>query len=300
MKKIAVMSGKGGTGKTTAVASMAWYSEGIVLADCDVDAANLALTMMGTPRIRKDYMGAVKAHIDPALCTRCGLCEDNCMFGAISDYQVRSIHCEGCGACKVVCPVGAVTLCREKSGEIFVVDTPRGPMAYAELDPGESNSGKLVTDVRRLADELAESDGFDMVLIDGPPGTGCPAIASITGVDLILAITEPSLSGEHDLLRLIDLAQHFSIPVCVAINKFDLHSGMSDKIEESCQQRGVRVIGKIPYDPAVHQANKAMQPLPSIQPRSPAALEFRRLWKEVSKRTVELKGSGVIMDLGRE
>ncbi|MCG7844248.1 MAG: ATP-binding protein [Methanomassiliicoccales archaeon] len=297
MKKIAVMSGKGGTGKTTAVASMAWYSEGLVLADCDVDAANLALTMSATPRIKKDYMGAVKAHIDPELCTRCGLCEDNCSFGAISDYQVHPIHCEGCGACKVVCPSGAVTLTREKSGDIFVVDTPRGPMAYAELDPGESNSGKLVTDVRRLADDLAKSDGFDTVLIDGPPGTGCPAIASITGVDLVLAITEPSLSGEHDLMRLIDLAQHFSIPVCVAINKFDLHTGMSAKIEVSCNQKGVRVIGKIPYDPSVLQAIKVMQPLPALYPRSPAALEFRHLWKEVSKRTVELKGSGIIMKL---
>lgn len=297
MRKIAVMSGKGGTGKTTAVAAMAWYSKGLVLADCDVDAANLALTMSATLRIKKDYMGAVKASIDPALCTECGLCQSNCSYGAISNNRVNPIHCEGCGACKVVCPAGAVTLYREKSGEIFVVDTAIGPMAYAELDPGESNSGKLVTEVRRLADKLAESEGFEIIIIDGPPGTGCPAIASITGVDLILAITEPSLSGEHDLMRLIDLAAHFSIPMCVIINKYDLHLGMSAKIEASCGQKGVRMIGKVPYDPMVLRAIKGMQPLPAMYPRSPAALEFGRIWGEVSRRALELKGKGLIMRL---
>jgi MinD superfamily P-loop ATPase len=297
MRRIAVMSGKGGTGKTTAVAAMAWYSKGLVMADCDVDAANLALTMSATLRVKKDYMGAVKAFINPSLCTECGLCQDNCSFGAISDNRVNRIHCEGCGACRVVCPMGAVTLKREKSGEIFVVDTARGPMAYAELNPGESNSGKLVTEVRRLADRLAESEGFEIVLIDGPPGTGCPAIASITGMDLILAITEPSLSGEHDLMRLIDLAEHFSIPICVVINKYDLHVGMSAKIETSCSQKGVRVVGKVPYDPAVLQAIKGMQPLPATYPRSPAALEFSRLWEEVYETTLELKGRGLIVRL---
>ncbi len=297
MRRIAVMSGKGGTGKTTAVASMAWYCDGLVLADCDVDAANLALTMTSKLRTKHDYMGAVKAHIDPVICTECGLCEDNCAFDAISDFKVLSIHCEGCGACKLVCPVDAVTLTREKSGEIYVTDTVRGPMAYAELDPGESNSGKLVTDVRRLADDIAESDGFDTLLIDGPPGTGCPAIASITGVDLVLAITEPSLSGEHDLLRLIDLVQHFSIPMCVAINKYDLHLGMTRRIEERCRENDVRVVGRIPYDTTVLQAIKAMQPLPAFKKTSPAAIELRHIWREVSKRAVPLKGSGVIMRL---
>ncbi|NLX47624.1 MAG: P-loop NTPase [Euryarchaeota archaeon] len=297
MTRIAVMSGKGGTGKTTAVASMAWYSQGMVLADCDVDAANLALTMNGQVRTKNDYNGALRATIDPKLCVECGKCEDACIFDAISDFKVSAIHCEGCGACKIVCPVGAVTMGLSKSGEIFVLDTDRGPMAYAELQPGESNSGKLVTIVRNLADDLAESDGLDVVLIDGPPGTGCPAIASITGVDLILAITEPSRSGEHDLLRLVELAQHFSIPICVAVNKWDLHQGMTREIEESCRKQGVIVVGRVPYDANVNEAIKAMRPLPSMFPQSPAALEFHRIWKEVSSRAIARKGSGVIMQM---
>ena len=297
MTKIAVMSGKGGTGKTTAVASMAWYSDGLVLADCDVDAANLALTMKGRLRTKDDYKGALKAVIDEKLCVECGKCEANCAFGAISDFRVVDIHCEGCGACRVVCPAGAVRMELRKSGEVLVLDTDRGPMAYAELQPGESNSGKLVTLVRRLADDLSESDGLDTVLIDGPPGTGCPAIASITGVDLILAITEPSRSGEHDLMRLIELAHHFSIPICVAVNKWDLHPGVTREIEESCRRQEVMVVGRIPYDPNVNKAIKAMRPLPSLFPNSPAALELHRIWKEVSSRAKDRKGSGLVLKL---
>ncbi|MCX6650872.1 MAG: ATP-binding protein [Methanomassiliicoccales archaeon] len=297
MIRIAVLSGKGGTGKTTAVASMAWYSKELVLVDTDVDAANLALTMKGRLLKKSDYRGGLKARIDSELCIECGRCQDSCMFGAISDFHVNDIHCEGCGACKVVCPEGAVELFRQKSGEIFILDTEKGPMVYAELQPGESNSGKLVTEVRHLADNIAESDGLDMVLIDGPPGTGCPAIASIAGVDLILAITEPSQSGEHDLLRLVELAHHFSIPICVAINKWDLHPGMTKRIEESCHAHEVTVVGRIPYDPSVLQAIKAMRPLPSMFPRSPAALEFQRVWQEISKRAVERKGSGILLKL---
>jgi len=297
MIKIAVLSGKGGTGKTTAVASMAWYSENLVLADCDVDAANLALTMSGRLRTKDDYKGAYIASIDPKLCVECGKCEDICHFEAITDLKVNTIHCEGCGACQVVCPVGAITMSLRKSGEIFVLDTARGPMVYADLFPGESNSGKLVTIVRRLADDLAESDGLDTVLIDGPPGTGCPAIASVTGVDLILAITEPSRSGEHDLLRLIELAQHFSIPICVAVNKWDLHPGMTREIEESCRRQGVMVVGRIPYDTNVMASIKAMRPLPSMFPKSPAALEFHKIWKEVRSRSKERKGSGLSLNL---
>lgn len=297
MTRIAVLSGKGGTGKTTAVASMAWYSKGLVLADCDVDAANLALTLNGSLRTKDDYVGALKAHIDPDACIQCGKCEDACIFGAISDFKVNEIHCEGCGACKVVCPEDAVTLQYLKSGDIYVLDTEKGPMVYAELFPGESNSGKLVSEVRRLADDLAESEDFDVVLIDGPPGTGCPAIASVTGADLILAVTEPSLSGEHDLMRLIDLAQHFSIPLCVAINKWDLHPESAKQIEESCHRKGVLVVGMVPYDPAVLKAIKAMRPLPSLFPRSPAAIAFNRIWREVSKRAVARKGSGVLLKL---
>ncbi|MBI0582012.1 MAG: ATP-binding protein [Methanomassiliicoccales archaeon] len=296
MIRIAVMSGKGGTGKTTAVASMAWYSDSLVLADCDVDAANLALTANGRPRTKDDYLGAYTASIDPQLCTECGKCEDNCHFEAITDLKVNAIHCEGCGACRLVCPTGAVSMSLKKSGEIFVLDTAHGPMVYADLFPGESNSGKLVTIVRRLAEDLAKSDGMDIVLIDGPPGTGCPAIASVTGVDLILAITEPSLSGEHDLMRLIELARHFSIPICVAINKWDLHPGMSEEIEESCRRQGVITVGRVPYDPNVMGSIKAMRPLPSMFPESPAALEFHRIWKELRSRSKERVGSGLSLE----
>lgn len=296
MTKIAVMSGKGGTGKTTVTASLAWFSNGLVLADCDVDAANLALALGGKVRIKKDYTGSMKARIDRTLCTECGKCEDACTYDAISELQVNEMRCEGCGACRVVCPSGAVQLIRQKSGTAYVLDTEKGPMAYAELFPGEANSGKLVTEVRRLADDLAESDDLDMVLIDGPPGTGCPAIASISGVDLILAITEPSLSGEHDLMRLLDLVKHFSIPVCVAINKWDLHPGMTRSIEERCRSNDVQVIGHIPYDPSVLHAIKQMRPLPSLYPRSPASIELGRIWQQINRKTVERKGNGLLME----
>lgn len=295
MKRIAVLSGKGGTGKTTAVATMAWYSQGLALADCDVDAANLALIMDGRLRTRADYFGGYTATIDQRRCVECGRCVENCHFGAISEFRVNPMHCEGCGACRIVCPANAVTMSRHRSGEIFVMDTERGPMAYAELFPGEANSGKLVTEVRRLADDLAEADGLDTVLIDGPPGTGCPAIASISGVDLILAITEPSRSGEHDLMRLIDLAMHFSIPICVAINKWDLHPEVAQGIEEDCLRQGVVVVGRIPYDPCVMRSIKNMRPLPSMFPDSPAALELHRVWKKVILRSRERKGSGLIL-----
>ena len=296
MTRIAVMSGKGGTGKTTVTASLAWYSEGLVLADCDVDAANLALAIPGKVRVRHDYNGSVKARVRPELCTECGRCEEACTYGAISDLEVNEMRCEGCGACKVVCPSGAIELFRQRSGDIFVLDTERGPMAYAELLPGEANSGKLVTEVRRLADDLAESEDLELVLIDGPPGTGCPAIASITGVDLIVAITEPSLSGEHDLMRLIDLAKHLSIPVCVIMNKWDLHPGMARSIEERCASMGVKVIGRIPYDPSVLRAIKAMRPLPSLFPDSPAATELHRVWQKISEIDVKRHGNAMLME----
>ena len=254
LKQLAIVSGKGGTGKTTIAAAFASLANNKVMVDCDVDAADLHLLLR--PRILKQekYYGGRSPHVDLDKCTQCGLCTKVCRFNAIDNGMVDPISCEGCGFCSHICPEDAITMEEAFSGDWFVSDTPYGPFVHARLGIGEENSGKLVTVVRKKATEIAKEKNLGLILIDGPPGIGCPVTASLTGVNLIVAITEPTLSGIHDLERILKLSEHFKIPSAVCINKFDINLENTDRIVAYCETNGSRIIGKIPYEPKVVEA----------------------------------------------
>lgn len=281
-RQMAVLSGKGGTGKTTVTAALACYADCPVIADCDVDASNLSLLLRGKVRSSRPFVGGLKAAIDPDRCNRCGMCEERCRFRAIHDLKVDQTACEGCGVCQIVCPSGAVDLHEAVSGEVYVRDTPHGTMVDAEMLPGEPNSGKLAARVRAFASEEARLQGSSLILIDGPPGTGCPVISSITGVDLVLVVTEPTASGGHDLARVVDLAAHFGIPCAVIINKHDLGPDQTKVLVEECAMKGVQVVGMLPYDERVGEAMLDGLPLPVRAPGSPAETALRAAWKSIS------------------
>lgn len=260
VKEIVVISGKGGTGKTSIVASFAVLADRKVLADCDVDAADLHLVLNPTIERREDFSGGKKATIRPDDCIACNRCIEECRFEAIgypdnSDTpQINHIFCEGCGVCVRVCPVEAVSFEPVVNGEWFVSSTNYGPLVHARLGIAEGNSGKLVTLIRQEARFIAEKEELNYIIVDGSPGIGCPVIASITGADLVLVVTEPTLSGRHDLLRVADLASFFRIPTLVCVNKWDLNPEIAGQIEEEAERHGVRAAGRIRYDRAITEA----------------------------------------------
>ena len=266
MKQITVISGKGGTGKTTLVGSFAALAENKVIADCDVDAPDLHLLLHPEIIEREEFKGLKVAVMDKTLCTECGTCEETCRFNAIalteeSGYAVNPARCEGCGACVFTCPQEALTLKERVSGYSFISKTKYGTMAHAQLNIAEEASGKLVTVVRNNAQQVAEKEGCELILIDGAPGIGCPVIASLTGVDLALIVTEPTMSGLHDLERILDVTRHFGIGSVVCINKYDINEENSKRIAEFCRQRGIEVVGNIPYDSVVTEAMVAGMPV---------------------------------------
>jgi MinD superfamily P-loop ATPase len=254
IKQLAIVSGKGGTGKTTIAAAFASIVKNKVLVDCDVDAADLHLLLR--PRVLKQekYYGGRSPHVDLDKCTQCGLCTEVCRFHAIHNGVVDPVSCERCGFCSHVCPEDAIIMEEAFSGDWFVSDTPYGPFVHARLGIGEENSGKLVTVVRKQAMEIAKEKHLGFILIDGPPGIGCPVTASLAGVNLIVAITEPTLSGIHDLERILKLSEHFKIPSAVCINKFDINLENTDRIVAYCEKNGSKIIGKIPYESKVVEA----------------------------------------------
>jgi MinD superfamily P-loop ATPase len=254
MKQLAIVSGKGGTGKTTITAAFAALAKDKVMVDCDVDAADLHLLLKPKIVTQEKYFGGRSPHVDIERCTQCGLCTEVCRFKAIDNGAVDPVSCEGCGFCSHICPENAITMKEAYSGDWFVSETSYGPFVHARLGIGEENSGKLVTVVRKKAMEVAQERDLELILIDGPPGIGCPVTASLTGVDLILAITEPTLSGIHDLERILKLADHFKIPSMVCVNKFDINLGNTSKIASYCKKNGSRLIGQIPYEPRVVEA----------------------------------------------
>jgi len=255
MRQILFLSGKGGTGKTSLAGAFAVLTQDKILADCDVDAANLHLLLDATPIDRGSYEGSKEARIDAERCTQCGRCLSICRFHAIRDtLEVDSLLCEGCGACATACPEGAIELLPRVSGEWIVAETPVGPLVTAELLPGEEASGKLVTFVKRTAGDLAKARKIARMTVDGSPGIGCPVIASTSGVDLAILVTEPSLSGLHDLERILDVVRHFGIDAGVVINKHDLSPEISERIEVFAREHEVEMLGRIPYDPAVPAA----------------------------------------------
>ena len=243
------VAGKGGTGKTTIAAAFASLATEAVLADCDVDAADLHLILKPKVEQTDKFTGLKLAVKDEEVCTDCGLCYEHCRFGAISpENEFLGTGCEGCGVCEYVCPADAVSLVDRIAGETYISTTRFGPMSHARLDTAEEASGKLVAQVRNNAREMAEGSNRELVLIDGPPGIGCPVIAAITGVDMVLVVTEPTISGSHDMERVLGVAEHFNIPAVVCINKTDINIEVSQEIEEYCKEHGSVVVGKLPYD----------------------------------------------------
>ena len=253
MKQVVFISGKGGTGKSTLVASLSILVEDKMLADCDVVAPNLHILLKGEILKKNDYYGAKEAVIDSSVCIKCGLCKETCRFDAISDeLEILPMKCEGCGACTLVCPQEAIMLTEVKTGETFVSSTQRGTFSHALLDIGAEGSGKLVTEVRKNIYNSKKNEKW--VLIDGSPGIGCVVIASITGADAVVVVSEPTKSGQSDMERVLGVAKHFGIPAFVCINKYDLNPEVTKEIEDFCTSEGFPVIGKIPFDPSIVKA----------------------------------------------
>lgn len=290
MKELIVISGKGGTGKTSILASFAALASSKVLADCDVDAADLHLILAPTPESTHEFWSGNEAQIRQDDCTRCGDCFELCRFESINTipdeqglrYEVDPTACEGCGVCFDRCPANAIDFPESLCGEWYLSQTRYGSMVHAHLGIAAENSGKLVSLVRQQAKERAVKEGKDLVLVDGPPGIGCPVIASITGASLVLIVTEPTLSGAHDLKRVVELTQHFRIPAAVCVNKWDLNEAMCVSIEESARAMGVTPVGRIRYDAAVTAAQVAGKSLPEFNGKS-ASADVAALWERVNQ-----------------
>ena len=282
MKQLTVLSWKGGTGKTTITASFAVLANNAVTADCDVDAPDLHMLLQPEIYETWEFKGSKLAMIDETKCVQCGLCREKCRFGAITEnFEVDAFACEGCGVCTIVCPANAVRLTERISGYAYVSRTRYGFMSHALLKPGESNSGKLVTLVRHNAKILAERQRSDLIIIDGSPGIGCPVIASVTGADASLVITEPTVSGIHDLERILRLLTHFNVQPFVCINMYDINRDNAEKIMNFCNENGIEVIGKIPFNPIVTEAMVNGKTVAEYAPESDVAEGIAKMWEKI-------------------
>jgi len=283
MKELIVISGKGGTGKTSLMAAFSSLATGKVLCDADVDAADLHLIIDPTVVRRVDFQSGHRAVINPDLCTECGQCREMCRFNAISaHYIVHPIDCEGCGVCVRFCPEKAIDFPENTCGEWFVSDTRFGPMVHARLGIAEENSGKLVTLVRREARKLAEEKNLDLILTDGPPGVGCPVIASIGGASAVLIVSEPTVSGKHDMERVAQLAAHFKIPAMTCVNKFDLNIELTREIENYAEKKGITCLGRVFFDPIFTKAMILVKTIIEYNGQSPVGQEIKKIWKGLS------------------
>jgi MinD superfamily P-loop ATPase len=282
MKELVIISGKGGTGKTSIVAAFASLARNKVLCDADVDAADLHLILDPDIKERHDFQSGHTAEIHLDRCTRCGLCRDLCQWNAISDeFVVDPIDCEGCGVCYDFCPEDAIEFPLNTCGEWYLSDTRFGPMAHGRLGIAEENSGKLVTLIRQQGRQLAEDKNLDLLLTDGPPGIGCPVIASIGGATAVLIVAEPSVSGRHDLERVGELAAFFKIPALVCINKFDLNPEAGQGIEAYAQEKNIGVMGRIPFDPAFTRAMVQGKNILEFDSRSEGCAGVERIWEKL-------------------
>ncbi|WP_031515912.1 4Fe-4S binding protein [Desulfofalx alkaliphila] len=282
MKEVTVVSGKGGTGKTSITAALATLVSNAVICDCDVDAANLHLMLK--PKVHKtaEFIGSQKAVINSERCDRCGTCAQLCKFDAIVDYSVKTLACEGCKLCYHVCPRGAVEMVDHLSGHWYISETAYGPFVHAKLGMAEGNSGLLVAQVRKAARELAEEKKASLILTDGPPGIGCPVISSLAGTDLALVVTEPTQSGIHDLKRICDLAGNFDCRLGVCINKADLSEDNSNAIAEVAQNLGVPVLARLPYEKLMHDAVIKGKPVTEL-PDGAVQEQIKKLWHGVER-----------------
>ncbi len=285
MKELVIISGKGGTGKTSVTASFAVLAGQAVLADCDVDAADLHLVLKPDIKERHEFRSGHEALIRDADCNGCRICLDLCRFDAVREQQtddgprcvIDPVACEGCGLCVRFCPQQAIDFPERVCGEWMISDTRCGPMVHAQLGIAAENSGKLVSTVRQNARRIAEEEGHSLVIVDGPPGIGCPVIASITGANLVLIVTEPTVSGEHDLLRVLALARHFKTPTTICVNKWDLNPAMTERIENQAREAGGQVVGRIRYDRAVTRAQILERAV--VETNAPCAEDIQALWR---------------------
>jgi MinD superfamily P-loop ATPase len=289
LKELVVISGKGGTGKTSLVACFAVLAQKKVMADCDVDAADLHLILKTNIRHREIFKAGKRAIIRQEDCIGCGTCLDNCRFNAVKInkkedgeklFSIDPISCEGCGVCVHFCPTAAIDFPENTCGEWFISDTRCGPMVHAKLGVAEENSGKLVSLVRTKAKKIAEEQGLNLIIIDGSPGIGCPVIASISGASLVLVVTEPTLSGEHDFKRVVALTEYFKIPTALCINKFDLNTSMTEQIEKEAKAKNIILAGRIHYDKGVTYAQVAEKAVVEYN-KSQAAEDIKTLWKKL-------------------
>ena len=286
MKQILVISGKGGTGKTVITASFAALSKNKVMADCDVDAADLHLLLHPEIKEKHNFEGGKTAVIDEEECIGCGKCQEVCRFEAVREegdkFKIDPLACEGCGACTLVCPENAIILKAENVGHWFISETKYGPLVHAKLGIAQENSGRLVSLVREKSMDIALKKGVDYVIIDGPPGIGCPVIASISGVDLALIVIEPTLSGMHDAQRAINVAKHFGIKTAVCINKNDLNPKNSETIKKDCLKSDVPVIGEIPFDKIVPESLVHEKPIVEYKDCRVSS-EIKNLWNKITE-----------------
>lgn len=281
MKQIVILSGKGGTGKTTVATTLSTIVKNKIMADCDVEAPNLNIILQGEIVEKDDFYGKEVAIIDSDKCIQCRLCEKLCRYDAISNFKINPYHCEGCGLCMYKCPVGAIKMEEEKTGEIMVSQIKGGEkIVYAELNPGADGSGKLVTQVRKRAFE--NHGESDYLIIDGTPGIGCPVLASATGVDAALIVTEPTMSGFEDMKRVFKAVSSFKIPSFICINKWDLNKEVSEEIENYCEENGISVVGKIDFDETVIKALKNLKNL-SEYSDSTVYNQILNMWTKTKK-----------------
>jgi MinD superfamily P-loop ATPase len=285
MKELVIISGKGGTGKTSLTAAFANLAKNKVLCDADVDAADLHLLMAPEIIERHDFQGGNQAVINRDKCIECGLCRDLCNWKAIdADYKVSPIDCEGCGVCVYFCPEKAIEFPVKTCGEWYISGTRFGSMVHARLGIAEENSGRLVSLVRQQTKRLADEKGLDLILTDGPPGIGCPVIASLGGATAVLIVVEPTLSGKHDMTRVAELAGHFKVPAMMCVNKFDLNVDETKAIENTAREKNMEVLARIPFDPVFTKAMVQGQTIFEYDPRSGACDGVRKIWERIAER----------------
>lgn len=276
--ELVVLSGKGGTGKTTIATSLAELAEDVIRIDCDVDAPNFYMFYEGKDIEKNQFIGGKKASIDEALCIKCGKCETVCRFDAISDCKINPFSCEGCGACVLVCPQKAIKFEDDIIADTYITELDRGILSRAEMEIGSDGSGKLISYLRKNGKQFSAEE--KLIISDGSPGIGCSVISSITGSDAVLVVTEPTKSGLEDLMRVVALCEHFGVFTMVCINKFDINEDMSNKIEEFIKKSGLVLLGKIPYDDTVMKSINELKPIIYYED-SNAASAIKEMWKNI-------------------